>query len=138
MISNLSHVTLVVADLERSAAFYRDVLGFTEVPTPPSFTHAVRWFVSGSAELHLIAARDAPQEPGDKAAHPDPSRDIGRARHVAFGVADLEGMLARLRRRGVQVLLGPRPRGDGVTQMYCMDPDGHLIELHTPYEVPGL
>ncbi len=138
MISSLSHVTLVVSDLDRSAAFYKDVLGFSEVPTPPSFTHAVRWFVSGRAELHLIEAHDAPQEPGDKEARPDPVRDIGRARHVAFAVADLEGIVDRLHRHGVQVLLGPRPRGDGVTQLYCMDPDGHLIELHTPYDIPGI
>ncbi|MCW5849378.1 MAG: VOC family protein [Anaerolineae bacterium] len=38
---------------------------------------------------------------------------------------------AHLADHGVAVVLGPRGRGDGVTQMYCYDPDGHLIELHT-------
>ncbi len=132
-IRDLSHVTLIVSDFEASRRFYGGVLGMDEVPTP--FRHRVIWFRKGSAEIHLIHVSDASQAPADPQVDPTPERDIGRARHVAFEVEDLSETVERLKASEVEIVLGPRPRGDGVTQLYCYDPDGHLIELHSP--LPG-
>ena len=60
-------------------------------------------------------------------------RPLARSRgqaldHVAFTVADLDALLARLRLAGVTVLEEPHPFGDGRAAM-IEDPDGLAIEL---------
>jgi lactoylglutathione lyase len=53
----LNHVALHVADIERSAAFYRDVLKLEPIPRP-AFTFPGAWFrLGGDQELHLIGER---------------------------------------------------------------------------------
>jgi catechol 2,3-dioxygenase-like lactoylglutathione lyase family enzyme len=37
--------------------------------------------------------------------------------------------VAALQANGGELVGGPRPRGDGVTQVYLADPDGHVVEL---------
>ena len=53
----------------------------------------------------------------------------GYATHVALAVEDFDSHLARLRERGVELVGGPRDRGDGVQQAYVADPDGHVVEI---------
>ena len=131
-ITDLNHVTLVVQDLAVAKRFYREVLGMDEAQRPERMTRTFEgaWMRRGSAEIHLIQADWSCQPPGDAPAVPNARADVGRARHVAFAVADLTAAQAHLADHGVPVVLGPRGRGDGITQMYCYDPDGHLIELH--------
>ncbi len=130
-ILDLNHVTVISSDVEASKRFYCGVLGMEEVRLPPSFTHATTWFRKGNAEIHLVALPDASQQPGDPPTHVEADRDVSRSRHLALAVRDLGEAERVLRERGVEVVLGPRPRGDGVDQMFCYDPDGHLVELHT-------
>lgn len=137
-ITDLSHVTLIVADHDASRRFYADVLGMEEARRPATFDPRIVWFRKGSAEIHLIHASIASQQPGDKTAHPTEERDLGRARHLAFAVEDVDAVARTLEEHGVPIVLGPRPRGDGAIQIYCHDPDGHLVELHTlPSEANG-
>ena len=123
-----SHVSLMVADVERSAAFYRDVLGMSEAARPPTFDFAGKWFRAGSAEIHLIASAEGKQPPGDAL---NAGERKSRARHFAFEVASMDETLAHLRRMAIPIHAGPQPRGDGALQVYVFDPDGHLIELCT-------
>jgi len=37
--------------------------------------------------------------------------------------------MQHLRAHDVEIVGGPRPRGDGVQQLYICDPDGYIIEL---------
>lgn len=136
-ITDLNHVSLIVADVEASKRFYCDVLGMEETPRPATFHFAGAWVRRGGAELHLIQRSDAAQAAGDPPRRPRPDADVSRARHIGFAVADIEAALATLKAHGVEVVLGPRPRGDGVIQVYCCDPDGHLIELHSPPPPPA-
>lgn len=131
-ITDLSHVSLIVSDLEQSARFYRDVLGMREVARPSTFKFQGRWLRQGSAEIHLIHSSESTQQPGDRPAHPNERSPIARTRHFALAVEDVEETLSALAEHGVQVVQGPQPRGDGAIQIYCYDPDGHLLELHTP------
>lgn len=128
-VSAHSHISLMVADVEQSAAFYRDVLGMTEVPRPRTFDFAGKWFRAGSAEIHLIASAEGKQPPGDA---PNAGERKSRARHFAFEVAGMDETLAHLRHAGIPIHAGPQERGDGALQVYVFDPDGHLIELCTP------
>ncbi len=130
-ITDLNHVSTVVKDVARSRDFYCGVLGMQEVPRPHTFKFDGAWFRSGSAEIHLIQLNDASQEPGDAPAYPTPHADIARARHHGFAVEDMNEVVRCLREHNVEIVLGPRPRGDGAIQTYVFDPDGHLVELHT-------
>src|SRR5436305_48372 len=53
-IAAIHHVSLTVTDLERSRAFYREILSLREIERPP-FGFPGAWFVvGGSQQLHLI------------------------------------------------------------------------------------
>ena len=122
----IQHVGLVVSDVERSRRFYADALGLEEVPRPANFTFDGCWFRFGGTELHLLAEAHttggAGQAAGEGAAR-------GLTSHVAFEVDELEPALERLAAHGVQLAGGPMPRGDGVTQVFFLDPDGYVLEL---------
>jgi len=125
----LDHGGLMVADLERSRAFYVGVLGLEEVPRPPTFDFPGFWVQIGDQQLHLIGEA----EPGrTREVHPGYRRkevETGYANHLAIVVDDMETMVAGVIARGGEVVGGPRARGDGVVQAYLTDPDGHVVEL---------
>ena len=129
-IRKLDHAALLVRDVERSRRFYVQVLGMEEVSRPSNFNFPGAWFRKGSAELHLIGeaepGRVAQVEPGGY--RPD-ELSTGHGRHIAFEVADLEEARRHLQAHDVAIVGGPRPRGDGVLQMYVLDPDGYIVEL---------
>jgi catechol 2,3-dioxygenase-like lactoylglutathione lyase family enzyme len=128
-IRSLDHAALLVSDVERSRYFYGQVLGMEEVPRPSNFDFPGAWFRKGRAELHLIGANDpgrvAQVNPGYNAE--EMSRGFGS--HIAFEVDDLEKAQQHLHAHDVPLVGGPRPRGDGVMQMYVCDPDGYIVEL---------
>jgi catechol 2,3-dioxygenase-like lactoylglutathione lyase family enzyme len=123
----LQHCGLVVSDLEQSRRFYGDVLGLEEVPRPPNFTFAGTWFRVDGTELHLLAESDTTGSAG----MPPPGRGLagGLATHIALEVEDLDSWQERLRAKDVAVASGPMPRGDGVNQLFVLDPDGFVVEL---------
>jgi len=129
-IRNLDHVALLVKDVERSLRFYVQVLGMEEHPRPSSFHFPGAWLRKGSAELHLIGedepGRVAQGQPGG---YSPEELSIGHATHFAFEVTDLEETRKHLLTHDISIVGGPRPRGDGVMQMYVCDPDGYIVEF---------
>jgi catechol 2,3-dioxygenase-like lactoylglutathione lyase family enzyme len=123
----LQHVALVVSDLDRSRRFYGEQLGMEELQRPASFGFGGAWYRAGGQEIHLIDAADTSAKAGWGT--PGPQADVGLATHLAFEVDDLRAECARLGSLGVDACSEPRPRGDGVVQIYFEDPDGHLVEL---------
>lgn len=128
-IRKADHVALVVANVEHSRQFYTQVLGMQEVPRPQSFNFPGAWLQTNNFQIHLIG-EDV--EGRTKQLNPGYAADelaIGHATHVAFEVDDLETAMQHLHAQGVEIAGGPRPRGDGVEQLYILDPDGHVVEL---------
>ena len=128
-IRKLDHAAMLVKDVERSCRFYGQVLGMEQIPRPSTFNFPGAWLSKGSFQIHLIgeaeAGRAAQVNPGYR--RDEMARGYGA--HVAFEVDDLEAALHHLRVHDVEIVGGPRPRGDGVQQLYICDPDGYIIEL---------
>ena len=115
-ILELNHVAIHVADVERSCAFYREVLGLKQIPRP-AFSFPGAWFQLGpSQELHIIGQRE-----GEPLGGP-------RSNHFALRVPSIREAEAQLKAKGVPYQ-GPWQRPDGAWQIFLADPDGHFIEL---------
>jgi catechol 2,3-dioxygenase-like lactoylglutathione lyase family enzyme len=129
-IRELNHSAFIVSDVEKSRYFYGQVLGMDEVARPDSFNFPGAWFRKGSAEVHLIG-EDHPGRASElrPANYQTAELAAGHGPHTAFEITDLEEAQQHLRRHKVEVVGGPRPRGDGVMQMFVLDPDNYLIEL---------
>jgi catechol 2,3-dioxygenase-like lactoylglutathione lyase family enzyme len=125
----LDHGSLLVADAERSREFYVDDLGLGEVPRPPNFDFPGFWVAVGDQQLHFIGEAEAGRARDVHTGWRPDELARGYATHLALEVEDFDAYVARLRERGIPLVGGPRDRGDGVTQAYVADPDGHVIEI---------
>jgi lactoylglutathione lyase len=116
--TQLNHVALHVADLEKSVAFYRDVLRLEPIPRP-AFSFPGAWFRLGlDQDLHLIGGRDR-----EVVSH-------NRGNHFALLVDDFDAWEKYLTENNVR-FAPRRTRPDGALQLYVIDPDGHYVELCT-------
>jgi catechol 2,3-dioxygenase-like lactoylglutathione lyase family enzyme len=130
-VKSIDHVTLVVKDLARSAAFYVDLLGMRQVERP-GFNFPGLWFQAGATQIHLILQHEG-SGPAGLPAFPPPI-GAGRVFHFAFEVPDCRSAIERLKAAGVHVRGGPSLRPDGYVQTWCHDPDGHVVELFSQPE----
>jgi catechol 2,3-dioxygenase-like lactoylglutathione lyase family enzyme len=120
-IDRIDHVVLTVRDLERTIAFYVDVLGMTEA----TFGDDRKALVFGSTKINLHQ-RGREFEP--KAATPTP----GSADVCLIADDPLEVVVAELAAIGIAIEEGPVQRTGArgpITSVYIRDPDGNLIEL---------
>ena len=119
----LGHVVFYVKDLERSLAFYRDLLGFTEVGRV--FGGAAAALTSGRThhELLLIQVGDAPPPPT--------GRRLGLY-HIGIKVGDsldeLRAAKKELERAGVEI--GGMSDHTVSQSLYLRDPDGNEVEIY--------
>lgn len=126
MIRRLNHAVLFVSDLDRSLAFYRDVLDFR--PLPGGFPGAAFLQAAASANDHDLGLFQSPAGPGVRR-----PGEIGLY-HLAWEVgtlADLAQMWERLADSGA--LTGASNHGS-TKALYARDPDG--IEFEVCWLVP--
>jgi catechol 2,3-dioxygenase-like lactoylglutathione lyase family enzyme len=114
----LHHVSFASKDLDASRAFFGGVLGLPEIERP-AFHFPGAWYALGDRQLHIIENRGE----GASAA----SR-LSRSDHVALEVADIEAVRKTLAEHGVEFQEGGN-RNLGMEQVFCRDPDGHVIEF---------
>jgi uncharacterized glyoxalase superfamily protein PhnB len=118
---------LVVADVSRSMAFYRDVLGFSVHTTVPDVAPYVFAIVqSGSVEIFLNAAEAATAEyPAFK------GRPIGGTLTLFVQVDDARAAHEALKNR-VEIVMPLEKKWYGVTEFAFTDPDGYVITFAQP------
>lgn len=114
----VDHILLEVADLDRTVAFYRDMLGLR-----------VRWssatFVtmdSGNVGIFLWQARWDWE--GER--RPDERHGLGMYPH--FAVPDVAETVARCKRAGYRIVQEPQRYLWG-TEAFVADPDGYVLAL---------
>src|SRR5829696_2223113 len=113
--SQIQHGSLVVQNLERAAAFYRDVLGLIEIEIPSTFPAAginVRWFRLGSQQIHILLGTENQPE---------------SQHHLALQVDDAQSARSWMKEHGVafeEAVLIP-----GADRFFVRDLDNNLIEI---------
>lgn len=141
-ITKAHHTGLTVKSLDRSIAFYRDLLGFEVVfawnPKAPYIAELVGYpdvdlhgailrIPNSDVFLELLEYRGVAQVGVDMA-----NGNVGNA-HIAFNVDELDPLYQRLKSSGVDSVsapvtptIGPNRGGRAV---YLIDPDGFRVEL---------
>jgi catechol 2,3-dioxygenase-like lactoylglutathione lyase family enzyme len=120
---------LSVSDVERSLAFYRDVLGFAVDATydDPPYASLSR------AGMRLSLAEqghEAPDRPGVlMVAPPDPA---AAAVVLVLEVADARAVHRALAGEGASFLAPPYEPPWGGCRFFVRDPDGFLVEVEQP------
>lgn len=114
MIDGIVGVILWTEDVERLAAFYRDVLELTPHSTRPDFVA----FSLGDLRLSIgrhdsVSGRTS-----------DPFRIM-----VNLGVQDIQRVVARLKQRGVAFIREPEQERWGGWVATFSDPDGNMLQL---------
>jgi methylmalonyl-CoA/ethylmalonyl-CoA epimerase len=125
--TRVSHIGLAVEALAKSIPFFRDVLGLPEVGLDDSDGASIVGFSAGEPLVELLSADD----PRSPIARFIAKRGPG-IHHICFSVDDLDAMLERCRRAGVQ-LIDEKPRiGAEGKRIAFLDPKstaGVLVEL---------
>jgi catechol 2,3-dioxygenase len=132
-VRELGHLVLYVHDVNRSAAFYRDVLGWKQIlPEPGEAPIGAAAFSSGRTHHELLLIEVGPD------ATPIPGgRRVGMY-HFGLNVGDsdddLRAMIVALTDAGATIV---GASDHTVTHsLYILDPDGNEIELYV--DVPGV
>jgi len=120
-IDHVDHFVLTVADIEATVAFYRSVLGMTDVV----FGAGRRALAFGTQKINLHAAG---REHAPRASRPTPgSADFCLITRTPLGEA-----MAHVRDCGVAIEEGPVTRTGAtgtITSFYFRDPDANLVEV---------
>jgi catechol 2,3-dioxygenase-like lactoylglutathione lyase family enzyme len=113
---------LVVSNVEKSVAFYRDLLGFTLAATVPEASPYVFAIVqSGGVEVFLNAPEPAIAEYPAFAEKP-----IGGTLTLYIEVEGIRSLYDALQSR-IRILTPLEKKFYGVTEFVIQDPDGYLI-----------
>jgi len=138
-------IGIVVSNVEKAAKFYKDALGFTEVPgfdvskemgrdsglTDSNAFH-VRVFVLGdeptATKIKLMQFADAP---GKKIDNQFIHSSLG-FRYLTISVSDSNAAVERAKKAGVVPIKEPYQLGGNNYLTLLKDPDGNIIELVGP------
>jgi len=138
MITGMDHTGFVVRDLDKSAAFYRDVIGLkvarsveregrpiSQVLGYPN-TH-IKAALLNMGDGHLLELVQYVHPSG--AERPTQERNTLGASHLAFKVDNIEQTFKHLTTHGAQKMNPPVEVAPGRKVCYLQDPDGNWIEL---------
>ena len=129
-IIKISHIAIVVDDLDSALNFWRDALGLQldHIKNVPEQNASVAFLPSGESEVELVT----PTTDDSGIARYLAKRGPG-LHHVCFEVDDIQSILMDLRAKGIR-LIDEQPRSGGVNKKYAfIHPEstgGVLVELY--------
>jgi catechol 2,3-dioxygenase-like lactoylglutathione lyase family enzyme len=143
--SRIHHTGYTVSNLERSVAFYRDLLGcevIAEQEKQGGYLAAIVGYPDAHVRMahlrlpggeHVVELFQYLFPPGGRA-DVEP-RNVG-ASHLCFLTSDLHAVYDRLRAAGVTFVSPPVEVDTGINTggyaLYLRDPDGIVVELFQP------
>lgn len=125
-VKGVNHVNIIANDLDETAKFYGDLLGFTRGETPGTamgFKGAWLLDETGHAIIHVMAWHE------DRHAGLDRGSATGSIDHVALTCEDFAGTLKRCETLGVVHAVNDRKYGD-IRQIFVTDPNNVKLELN--------
>jgi catechol 2,3-dioxygenase-like lactoylglutathione lyase family enzyme len=134
-ITELNHYLLVAKDLERTRAFYENVLGL-ELAERPDFGFPGYWLKTGD-EICVHLASQEPNETRDMfllKKHPKGTSGSGSVDHIAFLARDPKEVRERIQKQNVEMHFRSFPDAK-LFQIFLKDPDDVTIELNFLGEV---
>jgi catechol 2,3-dioxygenase-like lactoylglutathione lyase family enzyme len=126
MSSVFSHLILDVQDLDRSLAFYRDMLELPVVRLDDWEGHRLAYLSTGRTEILLM------QQPKSEQ---NPLLDRSGGLVINFHVGNLNGVAKSLENKDVRVLRGLDKAAWGEMTLLVADPDGYAVLLSEPSEL---
>lgn len=129
-INRINHVAIVVDDMEKSLAFWRDALGIElhEVRDVPAEKSQVAFLPVAGAEIELVRPTSDDSGLAKYLAKRGPGMH-----HVCLEVDDIDGMMAQLKARGIRLINEePRAAADGKRYAFIHpeSSSGVLVELY--------
>lgn len=147
-INVLDHISVTVSEMERSLAFYRDLLGMEQIETHRLEGETISKMAGKDDVIMEVVRLQAPETPGmllDLQEYVTPQGkvsngklgDVGHS-HICFGVPDMAQAYQELKSEGVKFVSDPVSFDLGwavVHVVFFEDPDGYILELmQVPYE----
>jgi catechol 2,3-dioxygenase-like lactoylglutathione lyase family enzyme len=145
VLKEVRHTGIVVTDMAKSLAFYRDLLGLKVANDSTEEgdyidsvlglsgvrVHIVKMTAPDGSMVELLQYHSHPRKA-------PPNRqlcDIGCS-HVAFTVDDINKEYNRLLKSGLKFVSPPLVSPDGYAKVtFCLDPDGNFVEFTEVKEV---
>ena len=121
MIESISHITLIVKDVKRSAVLFRSIFDAEEIYDSSEKNFSVsyeKYFLIGKTWIAIMEGNPISEKSYN---------------HIAFKIPDseLDDYIVKLRNAGLEIVEG-RSRIEGEARsVYFYDYDNHLFELHT-------
>jgi catechol 2,3-dioxygenase-like lactoylglutathione lyase family enzyme len=116
-------VGVVVGDIARSLAFYRDLLGLELIGEMPVWFGTLYRLRFGSSDLKLIQPKVVPPH---GAAGIETQLGI---RYITFVIQGITELCRALQEKGVEFHLAEREVRPGVRIAMVKDPDGNIVEF---------
>jgi catechol 2,3-dioxygenase-like lactoylglutathione lyase family enzyme len=128
-LNRVLETVLYVADLDRAAGFYSDVLGLRSLHAD----HRMRAYDVGGNGVLLLFPQGQSLEPIETPGGSIPPHDGQGPMHVAFSISAeaLDEWQDHLAKAGI-ALEGRTQWPRGGVSVYFRDPDWHLLEIATP------
>ena len=129
-ITKINHIAVAVSDIENALKFWRDALGLEldELRDVPSESAQIAFLPVGGTEIELVR----PTSDDSGLAKYIKKRGQGM-HHLCLETDDIEGMMAQLKKKGVQ-LINESPRVGAEGKKYAFihpkSTGGVLVELY--------
>ena len=132
-ITKINHIAILVSDLESPLNFWRDALGLelTQVEEVPGEQARIAFLPTGDSEIELVQ----PTTDDSGLARYLEKRGPGM-HHICLEVDDIDGMLAQLKEKGIQLINEEAKVGSDGRRYAFVHPksaSGVMVEL---YELP--
>ena len=125
---SFEHFLVCSADIEKTRAFYVDLLGLTEGPRP-EFGFPGYWLYLGERACVHVADAKAYNEDAQYLGRREMNPGTGPIDHIAFNGEDMASYIAKFDAQGIDYKHREVP-GFHLEQLFIHDPDGIMVELN--------